>query len=210
MNDYIEEFKALLGPMTPDERDDAVAFYREYLEEGHFSSYNDCVRELGTPRQLARKVLADHSIKHLVHPEVTTSRSQRSKNDVKTIWLILLALLSTPVTIPLAILVAALLIAGIAVAGALIVTVISVFFAAIFSGVVSLVVGIGTLFQSFWTGLFYLGIGLFVIGFLVTLVPLFRRLVDALIRGVTLFSKWIYDRIVPKNRAERKEKRPRQ
>ncbi|GHP14634.1 membrane protein [Lentilactobacillus fungorum] len=207
MDDYIEEFRTLLGQLDQEERDEAVNFYEEYLEDGHFTSYNDCVRELGTPRQLARKVLADYSIKTLENPQPNATRSQRSKNDVKTIWLILLALLSTPVTIPLAIVAAALFIAGIAVTGALIISIAAVFFAAILTGVVSFAVGIGIIINSFWTGLFYLGIGLFVIGFLIILTPMFKAVVNGLIRGVTLFSKWIYNKLVPKNRAERRERK---
>lgn len=103
--------------------------------------------------------------------------------------MILLALLSTPVTIPIAIVAAALFVAGIAVTGALIITVVSFFFAAIVTGVVSFVVGLGTIIESFWTGLFYLGIGLFVIGFLIMLVPAVRAIVSWLIQGVTTFFK---------------------
>jgi uncharacterized membrane protein len=143
----------------------------------------------------------------LENPQPNATRSQRSKNDVKTIWLILLALLSTPVTIPLAIVAAALFIAGIAVTGALIISIAAVFFAAILTGVVSFAVGIGIIINSFWTGLFYLGIGLFVIGFLIILTPMFKAVVNGLIRGVTLFSKWIYNKLVPKNRAERRERK---
>ena len=102
MNDYIEEFRALLGQFSPEERDEAVDFYREYLQDGSYETYDDCIRELGTPHQLARKVLADYSIRTLEAPVSQQSRKQQPKNDVKTIWLIVLAILSTPVTIPLA------------------------------------------------------------------------------------------------------------
>lgn len=38
MNDYIEEFQALLGQLSPEERDEAVDFYREYLQDGGYAS----------------------------------------------------------------------------------------------------------------------------------------------------------------------------
>ncbi|MGF2384501.1 DUF1700 domain-containing protein [Lentilactobacillus otakiensis] len=206
MNDYIEEFRALLGQLSPEERDEAVDFYTEYLQDGGYDSYDDCIRELGTPHQLARKVLADYSIRTLETPTSAKSRKQQPKNDVKTIWLIILALLSTPVTIPLALGLAGLIFAAIVVSGSLIVAVLAIFFAIIVVGITGFVVGLGTLFSSFWTGIFYVGMGLMVIGVLIMLTPLFKKAINALIRGITLFSKWIYNKIVPKNRAERKEK----
>lgn len=206
MNDYIEEFQALLGQLSPEERDEAVDFYREYLQDGGYASYDDCIRELGTPHQLARKVLADYSIRTLDAPVSQQSRQQQPKNDVKTIWLIILALLSTPVTIPLALALAGVIFAGIAVSGSLIIAVLAIFFAVVVVGITGFVVGLGTLFSSFWTGIFYLGMGLMVIGIMIMLVPVFKAVVNGLIRGITLFSKWIYNKIVPKNRAERKGK----
>lgn len=175
MNDYIEEFRALLGQLSPEERDEAVDFYTEYLQDGGYDSYDDCIRELGTPHQLARKVLADYSIRTLETPTSAKSRKQQPKNDVKTIWLIILALLSTPVTIPLALGLAGLIFAAIVVSGSLIVAVLAIFFAIIVVGITGFVVGLGTLFSSFWTGIFYVGMGLMVIGVLIMLTPLFKK-----------------------------------
>lgn len=206
MNDYIAEFRALLGQLSEDERAEAVDFYQEYLQDGGFETYDDCVRELGTPHQLARKVLADYSIRTMEAPSGNQTRGSKPKNDVKTIWLIILAIVSTPVTIPLALGLAGLFVAAIAVVGSLIVAVIAVFVAIITLGVVGLVVGLGTIFTSFWSGIFYLGIALIVAGLLVMLFPAFKWLINELIRGITLFSKWIYNKIVPKNRQNKTER----
>lgn len=205
MTNYLAEFKALLGQLHSDERSEVINFYQEYLQDGGFTSYEDCVRELGAPRQLARKVLADYSIKASENPNPNTSTRQRSKGDVKTIWLIILALFSSPLMIPIAIVPIALLLAGIAVTGAIVVSVIAILLAAIFSGFLSLIVGIGTLFAHLFTGLFYLGIGLSVAGILTMLIPTFRKVTDGLIHRCTLFAKSMYHKIVPKNRAEKKK-----
>lgn len=201
MNHYMEEFKSLLDQLTVDERTEVTHFYQECLQDGHFDSYNACVKELGTPRQLARKILADYSIKASTAPRTTSS-----KNDVKTIWLILLALFSSPVAIPLIVVAGALLVAVIAVAGALIISLIAIFFAAVISGLWSAAIGVSTILIQVWTGLFYLGIGLSFIGILVMLVPAFKNSIDRLIHKMTLFSKWLYDQIIPKNQAEKKRR----
>ncbi len=83
MNDYIEEFRSLLGQLSQDERDEAVDFYTEYLQDGGYDSYDACVRELGTPHQLARKVLADYSIRTLNEPQGNGTRQQRPKMTSK-------------------------------------------------------------------------------------------------------------------------------
>lgn len=206
MNHYMEEFKSLLDQLTVDERTEVTHFYQEYLQDGHFDSYNACVKELGTPRQLARKILADYSIKASTAPRTASSKNQRSKNDVKTIWLILLALFSSPVAIPLIVVAGALLVAVIAVASALIISLIAIFFAAVISGLWSAAIGVSTILIQVWTGLFYLGIGLSFIGILVMLVPTFKNSIDRLIHKMTLFSKWLYDQIIPKNQAEKKRR----
>lgn len=109
-------------------------------------------------------------------------------------------------TIPLALALEGVIFAGIAVSGSLIIAVLAIFFAVVVVGITGFVVGLGTLFSSFWTGILYLGMGLMVIGIMIMLVPVFKAVVNGLIRGITLFSKWIYNKIVPKNRAERKGK----
>ncbi|MCH4163759.1 MAG: DUF1700 domain-containing protein [Lentilactobacillus diolivorans] len=205
MNDYIKQLTALLGQLSDEERGEVVDFYSEYLQDGGFVRFSDCVAELGTPRQLARKVLADYSIKTLENPSRSDSRTQRSKSDVQTIWIIVLALLSTPVTIPLAVGVAAMFVVAIAVTFALIVSVIAIFVSIIAGGLGSFILGISMLFSHFWVGLFYFGIGLAVVGALLMLTPIFKWAIDGLIHGITLFSKWIYSKISSKNRAQRKD-----
>ncbi len=78
-------------------------------------------------------------------------------------------------TIPLALGLAGLIFAAIVVSGSLIVAVLAIFFAIIVVGITGFVVGLGTLFSSFWTGIFYVGMGLMVIGVLIMLTPLFKK-----------------------------------
>lgn len=79
MNDYLSKFNALLVQLTDDERDEVVEFYREYLLDAAIANYDDCVAELGTPKQLARKVLADYSIRFNENLNANTSKRQNLK-----------------------------------------------------------------------------------------------------------------------------------
>ncbi|GAX04412.1 hypothetical protein IWT140_02050 [Secundilactobacillus pentosiphilus] len=207
MDKYIEEFKGYLNQLSDAELEEVVSFYSEYLADGGFESYEDSVEELGSPRQLARKVLADYSIRLLDAPEkegqTMRSRAAQSKTQVKTIWLIVLAILSTPLTIPLAIGVLAtlfgLLVGAAAIVFALVVTILSLAVAGIFV----FGVGVGIMAQSMSTGLVYVGAGLCVIGLFVALIPAFKWLISGAIHVTLSASRWLYGKLKSKNQAEK-------
>jgi uncharacterized membrane protein len=80
MKVYLEKLHAMLGSLNTADRDESMDYYREYLEDGHFTKYNDCVKELGTPRALSKKILADYSI---------NNSNQHHISNIKTTWLII-------------------------------------------------------------------------------------------------------------------------
>lgn len=203
MDRYIDELTSYLHNLSMDERQNAVDFYREYLQDGGFKDYDAAVSELGLPKQLARKILADYSIKENESVTDNDKRVKKSKSDAKTIWLIVLALLSTPVTIPLAI---ALVLVGIGV----IIAVVGIIFglAMMLIGLVvmafgSLFAGVTLLPASLWTGMYYLGIGLAVLGIFTVAVPIGKWFIDLVIHITSTISKWIYSKVVPKNRGRK-------
>lgn len=207
MDKYIEEFKSYLNQLSDDELDEVVSFYSEYLADGEIDSYEASVEALGSPRQLARKVLADYSIRLLDAPEkegkTMRSRAAQSKTQVRTIWLIVLAILSTPLTIPLAIGVLAtlfgLLVGAAAIIFGLVVTIISLAFAGLFV----FGVGIGIFAQSMSTGLVYIGSGLCMIGLFIVLIPAFKWLISGAIHVTLSISRWLYGKLKSKDQAEK-------
>ncbi|KRM74854.1 DUF1700 domain-containing protein [Secundilactobacillus collinoides] len=204
MDKYLKVFESYLNQLSDGERDEVMNFYSEYLQDGGFTNYDDIVTELGTPKQLARKVLADYSIRILDDPDTgsTRSKTQQSKTQVRTIWLIGLAILSTPVTIPMALVafavMAAVLITLAAVLFAIVVTIIAVFI----GGLTAFFVGFGVLGASMGTGLTYIGGGLTIIGLFVLLIPLIVWIIRGIIRGALAFSRWLYSKLARKNKAE--------
>lgn len=205
MNQYIEELVSHLKPLEAAERDEVINFYQEYLEDGGFTSYDACVTELGTSKQLARKILADYSIKNLSEPESKTSSRSASKMpqaQVRTIWLIILALLSTPITIPLAMGVIGILFGVIVTVLAILFAIVVVFIAAVVVTVVAVFVGVTLLTSSFWTAIFYLGVGIATIGLFLIGLPILIWIIKGLIRGTLNVSTWLYGKITHKNKAE--------
>lgn len=202
MTDYLDKFAALLVQLQSDERDEVLEFYREYLLDAGIDSFEGCVAELGTPKQLARKILADYSIRFNENLNEHSTHQQRSKANVRSIWLVGLAILSTPITIPA-------LIAILAVMFALFVAVIAIGFAvlAIIAAVtimalIAITTGVGLFTQSLWVSLFYLGAGLATIGIELLILPLVVWFVGLLIQGVATITQRLYHRFVKRNRAE--------
>ncbi len=62
-NIYFTQLRGHLFGLTEDERDDLLAFYREYAADAGLSG-EKLIAEFGTPKQLARRVLVDYSIRY--------------------------------------------------------------------------------------------------------------------------------------------------
>lgn len=107
VTEYLAELKGLLGSLTSQEQDDVMEFYSEYLQDAGVVTRSEVESRLGTPKQLARKVLADYSIKDSQKQTKESKRTIKDQNatnksNVTMIWLVILAIASSPVTIPLA------------------------------------------------------------------------------------------------------------
>lgn len=209
MHDYIQAVQKLLGQLTTAEQQEVVEYYREYLLDAGIETYEQAVDELGTPRSLARKVLADYSIKASEQIEDhTESRStvQATKNNVRTVWLIILALLSTPVTIPILIVIIALFFAFAAIVFSLVIAALAVFLSVIVVGAMGVVIGLTTFWQAPWTGVFYLGIGLLALGVSWIGWLILKWIGSMIAWALTWAAKKIYNRFIPRSRAERGRK----
>ncbi|ETY73133.1 membrane protein [Lactiplantibacillus fabifermentans T30PCM01] len=204
MTDYLNKFAALLVQLNDTERDEVLEFYREYILDAQLDTYEDCVAELGTPKQLARKVLADYSIRFNENlQDSDSSKPQKSKAGVRAIWLVVLALLSTPITIPALIVIMAILFAVAAVVFALGVALVCGLFGLTILGFGMLTAGIGVFGQSIWVACFYIGTGLAIIGGELLILPLVVWFISLIIQGVSKVVQRLYHRFVKRNRAER-------
>jgi uncharacterized membrane protein len=204
MNDYIEELRSYLSPLTNAERFDVIQFYTEYLQDSELATYQQAVSAIGTPKQVARKILADYSIKAGEKDESEAPRSNRSRQDVRTIWLIILAIFSTPITIPIAL---ALFVAIFTIMLGLIIAVFGIGVCFTITGIIAVlvtIIGFIILSTSFWTGIYYIGFGLLVIGVYLLLMPFIKWLLELILHSTSLFFKWLYSNIVTKNRAEKR------
>ncbi|MYV16927.1 MULTISPECIES: DUF1700 domain-containing protein [Furfurilactobacillus] len=192
---YLKELQRRLHGLSDSERSDVMDFYTEYVEDANLTSGDAIVSKLGTPKQLARKVLADYSIKENETAEQKGER-RTPRSNANMVWMIILAILSTPVTIPAAIAIVAVLFAVVVVMVALIgsgiVVAVALVGGAIAVAGVSLYTGAYMVFTNFFVGIAYLGVGLTGVGVILILIPLCYYIIRFLIQISANFIRFLY------------------
>ncbi|MGX6994434.1 DUF1700 domain-containing protein [Pediococcus acidilactici] len=190
MHEYIDELKSHLTELTAEEQLDVINFYTEYLADAGIETYAAAVDKLGTPVQLARKVLADYSIKASQTMDDTGARTQskQPQRDVRTIWLIILAILSfaTPVGLIILAILITICVVPFSIIFSIVVTIAAFFLGLLLMGVILIGAGGYIIFTSFWAGVLVLGIGFTALGLFLLLLPIFHWLT---VNGIHLVSQ---------------------
>lgn len=203
-NPYIEELATYLTQLTKDEQADVLDFYSEYILDAQMTSEAMIVHQLGTPKQLSRKILADYSIRALDNEEAGQPHYEpKSKKNIRMIWLVLLALMASPVAIPIVIAIFITIIGiFIAIAGVFI-AIIMVLLGIVVAGLAAIAGGVAVFGTSIPTGILFIGTGLVAIGLMMILAPIGYLVIKALIQMTANFTQWLYNRYV-KNKNKRK------
>ncbi|KRK11769.1 hypothetical protein FD51_GL000919 [Lacticaseibacillus zeae DSM 20178 = KCTC 3804] len=191
---YFQALMQILSPLTSDERAEAVAFFQDYAEDGGLTDGDAITKALGTPQQLGRQILADYAIK-----SSTASGSAASpKANARQIKTIVLAILSAPMTVPVAIALFVIVLALLIVIAA-----VSLAILLVLAGATGLGLGVGAF--SIFAGLFllahpmvalsYVGLGIAAIGVGLFLIPLLKWTTQGMFNVVARFFRWIYRHI---------------
>ncbi|KRN31604.1 DUF1700 domain-containing protein [Liquorilactobacillus mali] len=183
---YLEELSKLLSSLSKDEVEAAVDFYSEFISDAGLTTRSEIETRLGTPKQLARKIMADHSVRM---DDENEEKVKPARINSKMIWLIVLVILSSPMTLGLG---GGLLIALVAVIFSVILMVVVIFAGLIVGMAVTLYVGISLLFQSLNTGLFYIGIFLMFLGLLLVLLPITYWICRVILQCIADFARYLY------------------
>lgn len=57
-NEFLNQLFGLLSDISPEERDEALAYYREYIEDAGLENEEAILEELGTPEEVAAEIKA--------------------------------------------------------------------------------------------------------------------------------------------------------
>lgn len=149
---YLEILSGRLCVELPeDEYSNVMQYYTEYFAEAGAEKEYEVLKELGSPEDLAKKIIAEYKGKTALEPEVTTTK----KKGLPIGWIIFIAIVGSPLWLALFFVALGLIIAVIAVMAALI----CVAAAGLVAGTVTVIGGIAMLFNNPANGILTIGTG---------------------------------------------------
>ena len=191
---YLKQLELKLKRMPSYEVEDALEYYNEYFDEAGAENTQQVIKELGSPAQVASKILADYAIKDLdEHPS-------SAKKGLLAIWIIILGIFATPIALPIMLAVVAVIFAFVLLCGSLVVAAIAILFSIILGGIGSLIGGVAILTQHIPTALFFIGLGLIALGIGLLVFSPVMNLIKKGSRGIAKMLKRLFDRITKRRK----------
>jgi uncharacterized membrane protein len=131
--------------------------------------------------------------------------NQKMKRNMSMIGWIILALFATPIAVPAAIALIAVVV--LFVIAAVFFTLLFIFLVAlsVVGAIGSIVIGILVIFQSFNTMLFYVGIGIAVLGLDFIIIPMIIAFCKWVFDVLVLFFRWVGKKLIPGRDSSAKE-----
>ncbi len=178
-NEFMDELGHYLRHLTDDDRQDALEYYSEYIDDIGLAADEDVCARIGTPREVSRQIIAQTTERRI--------EEQREKKTVRgsgsILWLVILGIFASPTALPLAI-------AAVVIILALVITAGVIVFSFFISGAALTVAGLFLCILSAFTGtvgqvLFSIGGGLFIIGLGILILMLSLKLGSVLGRCIS-------------------------
>lgn len=186
--EFITELRSRLARLPYEELESAVGYYEEYFEEAGVENEERVLQELGSPFQIARQIMADFAIKE------SEIKPPSPKKGVWTIWVIVLAILASPIALPLGIVCLTMLFTGVILIGTFIFVggILVITFLTTGIGIFALTFRI--LFVDPLSALFSLGVSLVLIGLgllsVILVYALIGKVIPLMVKGISsLFER---------------------
>jgi uncharacterized membrane protein len=188
-NEFIAQLKKHLRGLPPEETAAAIEFYEEYISDAGEGNDEAALAKLGTPAEVAAKIIADFAVKPVAESE------KSAKRGMSKVWIVILAIFASPIALPLAI-------SAAAVAFSLLVSLFALFLsfavtgiALIAAGILYFVAGVIIVFQNIPMALFAAGGGLLAAGLGIALTKIIVKLSKISFDGLArIFGKFILRR----------------
>lgn len=157
--EYMRQLEVALSRIAKAEREDVLEYYNEYFDEAGPEKEQEVIASLGSPQKLASQIKAQCAVRNMQGEQPPTV-----KKGVSAIWMIVLGIFAAPIALPLAIAAAAvvfsLVITALCVLLAIVIAAVAIFVA----GIITVGLGFATLFTTPITSMFYIGVGLALMG----------------------------------------------
>src|SRR5690554_3126724 len=94
-DEYLKKLRLKIKKLPKQEIEEAINYYHEYFEEAGEENTASVIARLGSPSSVASQILADYAVKDLGTDHDSTKKS------LSAIWFIILAILASPIALPL-------------------------------------------------------------------------------------------------------------
>ena len=183
--EYIAKLTKYLRKLPQQDYEEAIEYFMEYFEEAGPENEARVIAELGTPKEAAHEVIS-----RLLEEKIVEDKSSL-RNKTTILWIAILAVLASPVALPILLFFLAILLTLILIIFAVIVTALALTFALLISGVYTFFTSFSLLSVSLASTLFGGGLGLMMLGGALLLLLISFEICKLIVKLITLLIKWL-------------------
>ena len=183
--EYIAKLTKYLRKLPQQDYEEAIEYFMEYFEEAGPENEARVIAELGTPKEAAHEVIS-----RLLEEKIVEDKSSL-RNKTAILWIAILAVLASPVALPILLFFLAMLLTLLVIIFAVIVTALALTFALLISGVYTFFTSFSLLNISLASTLFGGGLGLLMFGGALLLLLISFEICKLIVKLITLLIKWL-------------------
>ena len=183
--EYIAKLTKYLRKLPQQDYEEAIEYFMEYFEEAGPENEARVIAELGTPKEAAHEVIS-----RLLEEKIVEDKSSL-RNKTAILWIAILAVLASPVALPILLFFLAMLLTLLVVIFAVIVTALALTFALLISGIYTFFTSFSLLNISLASTLFGGGLGLLMFGGALLLLLISFEICKLIVKLITLLIKWL-------------------
>lgn len=183
--EYIAKLTKYLRKLPQKDYEEALEYFMEYFEEAGPENEAQVIAELGTPKEAAYEVIS-----RLLDEKIVEDKSSL-RNKTTILWIAILAVLASPVALPILLFFLAMIMTLLMIIFAVIVTALALTFALLISGVYTFFTSFSLLNVSLASTLFGGGLGLLMFGGALLLLLISFEICKLIVKLITLLIKWL-------------------
>ena len=183
--EYIAKLTKYLRKLPQKDYEEALEYFMEYFEEAGPENEARVIAELGTPKEAAHEVIS-----RLLEEKIVEDKSSL-RNKTTILWIAILAVLASPVALPILLFFLAMIMTLLMIIFAVIVTALALTFALLISGIYTFFTSFSLLSVSLASTLFGGGLGLLMFGGALLLLLISFEICKLIVKLITLLIKWL-------------------
>lgn len=183
--EYLAKLTKYLRKLPQKDYEEALEYFMEYFEEAGPENEAQVIAELGTPKEAAHEIIT-----RLLDEKIIEDKSSL-RNKTTILWIAILAVLASPVALPILLFFLAILMTLLMIIFAVIVTALALTFALLISGVYTFFTSFSLLSVSLASTLFGVGLGLLMFGGALLLLFASFEICKLFVKLTTLLIKWL-------------------